>query len=243
MIKIKYKGRFGNNMFQYTFAKLLSEKYNNKLITDFKHNIIKSTYNLKQDYLINQLLSNQTLINDNFDFNNFDKNKNYIVDGFFQNINYYINDRNLIKSFFDYDKSKININKKDIVLHIRLTDYYTHGYVIHPSFYLDILKNEEYDNIYIISDGKKTDPYFNYFKKYKYTNISSNMRNDFYKLMEFDKVILSNSSFSWWSMFLGNSSRIYTFKKWIRKEKRENDHLKKLYNLPNSIVKDYGFLK
>ena len=155
-------------------------------------------------------------------------------------MHFYKNDRELIKTFFNYDKSNIATNKKDIVMHVRLTDYVQAEWVIHQDYYLNILKNETYENIYLLTDEPNSS-YFDAFKDYNIINISSDAKTDFYTLMSFDKVIMSNSSFSWWSMFLGNSSKIYTFKRWADNPK---NHIKpqnnmscvsELYNLHNAI--------
>jgi hypothetical protein len=39
--------------------------------------------------------------------------------------------------------------------------------------------------------------------------------DDFKFIASFDKIICSNSSYSWWAVFFGNPSAVYTFKRWI----------------------------
>ena len=235
MIHIKYNGGFGNCLFQYTFARLIAIKFNYHLDTIFKFNNIINTTNYN-----GQLQYNTPKIVINNGFPDDLEPALYMIDGFFQNYDYYKNNKTLIKSFFVLDTSKIAINKKDICLHIRLTDYWNLNWVINPSYYLNILEQETFNKVYIITDDVN-DPYLNNFKKYNPIIISESPKTDFYKLMEFDKIILSNSSFAWWAMFLGNSSKIYTFKRWVRHKPRINDHLKDLAYLNNAIVIDGDF--
>jgi len=152
---------------------------------------------------------------------------------------FYINDRELIKTFFNYDKTNIATNTKDIIMHVRLTDYNTLKWTIHQDYYLNILKTETYEKIYLVTDESNSN-YFDAFKDFNIINISSTAKEDFYKLMSFDKVIMSNSTFSWWAMFLGNSSKIYTFKNWITNPINNHplqatNHTDNMYDLPNSI--------
>jgi len=235
MIRIKYEGQFGNNLFQYIFARLIAEKFGYQLIDNLKYNPILTNTPNKQGLIYN---TNYNIINDNYtEFPNSLQQSAYLIDGYFQRKQFY-QDKELIKSYLNYTKIQTT-NKNDICLHIRLGDYYGLNWVIHPDYYISILEKEEYDNIYLITDSPN-DPYLKSLNRFNIKNISSDAASDFYNLMSFDKIIMSNSTFSWWSMFLGNSSKIYTFKRWIESH---NYHINELYNLDNSIPMINKYLK
>jgi len=219
MIKIKWTGgRFGNSLFLYTFARLVARKFQYKLATDLPENdiLINSEnpggYVYENDPIeINDLSSNAFFLPCNLE------KRLHIIHGYFQNINYYQENEQEIKSFFIYEKQeKIT---KDIVMHVRLTDYKKFGpkgTVIHPSFYSNILDKEPFDKVYIVTDEPGDTDYFKHFKKYNHEIIHDSAKNDFFFMMQFDRIISSNSTFSWWASFLGNASKIYTFVPWLR---------------------------
>lgn len=140
-----------------------------------------------------------------------------IVDGYFQSSKHFANNRDKIKQLFVFpdniktkiDKTLNNINKKKLGIHVRLGDYLQPGYftthfVCDRNYYINALKQfnlEEY-TILVCSDS------FNDYKKYInlenaiYVNSKSELE-DMYLLSQCDSIILSNSSFSFWSYFLG----------------------------------------
>lgn len=227
MIRIKYQCQFGNNLFQYVFARQLADRFGYQLVDDLVDNpILTNTRNTPGIYYRTEPIM---ILDDCDRYPDSLSESTYIVDGYFQRKQFYEN-KELVKSYLNY----INItptNKHDICLHIRLNDYRHMNWVIHPDYYLNILEKEEFDKVYIITDSPR-DPYLSVFNKYNPINISSDMKDDFYNLMGFDKVIMSNSTFAWWSMYLGSSSKIYTFKRWIEPH---SYHIEKLYELDNAI--------
>jgi hypothetical protein len=233
MIKIKYLGNFGNHLFQYAFARMLAEKFNYKLASDLPKNQILST----TECSTTQSFDTQPIIlrDDFFKFPSDLKESTYLLDGYFQKFGFYKHKQDVIKNFFIYNRSNIATNKKDICLSVRLGDYKSYNWIIHPDYYKNILENENFEEIYLITDDPKNIYIRNLQRKYKIKNISANATNDFYNLMSFDKVILSNSTFAWWCMFLGGSSKVYTFKRWIEPISSQAENLS---NLPNSIIVD-----
>lgn len=240
MIVIQYLGKFGNNLFQYAFGRLLAISFNYSLGSDLIENhVITAHDNVKGLSYSND----PTVISDINQPGNFFpsqlEERLYILYGYFQNIDYYRNRRKLVQSFFNYRKPPVN--KNDIVLHVRLGDYKyfgPKGIVIHPQYYLDVLKKEEFDKIYIVTDDPNDTDYFRHFRYFNPAIINSSVKDDFYFIMSFDKVIMSNSTFSWWATFLGDASTIYTFKPWIR----HCPHVNRLWDIQNALTVDGKFI-
>lgn len=232
-ISINKKGRTGNNLFQYFIALIISDKlkiiindYLESPVLDFKYKY-HETKNVGQSMFIND--TNVYDILDNPDrYSNYD----LIIEGFFQDSVFFNNRYQFIIDQVILDK--VDINYKDIVIHIRLNDFNRDGHksnVIHPEWYLDILRKEQYEQLYIVIDtsGKKKyrydDKETNYLENFKHLNpiiINDTEKNDFNLLRSFDKIISSNSTFSWWACFLGNATKIYTPTKWRGKKKLQN---------------------
>lgn len=256
-VKINYKGRCGNNIFQYVTARIFAEK--NKLnICDLKCDLLKPK---KYNHINNQTtvrsanLKNNSFVNDEIPFHGSDIE--YIFDDFFQNSNYINNNKDLIKNFFELPK--VEKNFKDIVLHIRLDDFlhannlnkpenWNNSEVIHPQYYLSILEKETYEKVYIVVDSIKYDwerEYLSNFNKYEPIIVSKTPQEDFHFIRSFNKIINSNSTFSYWASFLSEAEKIYTFKKtgfFGKENKSHGPHVKNLCDIKNqSIIIDENF--
>jgi hypothetical protein len=115
MVSINYQGRFGNNLFQYFTALILSNKFNQKISNVLSNNI------LKHNLINNDINYNKNLIVDDNNINDILKldtiDSNLILNGFFQN-------KDLLKHF-NKNQNIINNNKeliKGTFVHVRLGD-------------------------------------------------------------------------------------------------------------------------
>lgn len=252
-VYINYKGRSGNKLFQYIAARVFAEKNNLNLITEFPDRDILSPNEHK--YFAQDIVENKTIfINKNSFYNDelvfSGHNIRYVFDDYFHNGDFFSNNYDLIKSFFSIPKQEKN--KKDIVLHLRLFDY-LHGTdlydptswdlseIIHPDYYTNILDMENYEKVYIVVDTIKCEwekKYLTYFDKYNPTIITKEPKEDFNFLMRFDKIINSNSTFSYWASYFSDANKIYTFKNsgFYGKNKIHIDHTKNLCNIKNKSI-------
>src|SRR5574343_538085 len=179
-VRINYKGRCGNNIFQYVTARIFCEKNELTLLDKLECDLLQTKKILTYNEEINS--KPIKLTHESFDENDElipHEGNYYIFDDFFQNCNYINNNYELIKSFFELPS--INKNNNDIVLHIRLDDKihcenmenptdWSNAELIHPNYYLQILENETFDNVYIVSDRVKYNwekKYMSYFDKFK----------------------------------------------------------------------------
>lgn len=234
-ITIKYEGRLGNNLFQYTFARLYAQ-YNNIYFDNIFHyqHILDVT---EYKYCKHDLLaSNQPmLITDDNSYDIYNTltsiDHNFICHGFFQDHIFYTNKPTISKFFKLKDNYLLSKNYDDIVIHLRLNDY-PKNIQIDPNWYINILEREKFNKLYIVIQQSDTndlrDQYFEKFKQFNY-EIVSNKHDvyDFYFIMSFNKMILSNSTFAWWAAFFSNADYVYTFKPWIN---HKNVNLAPAYN-------------
>ena len=155
---------FGNNIFQYVAARLLSEFHNNK------------TYAIAptQDYYAISCLeklgiqfsrqsSNNRLLyvsdNDYIQaFNSEYSKNNFLLSGYFEDYKYYLNHRDMIKSWFSKVENRQN---NDLVIHIRTGDrlfmkneFYTKPKI---SSYLNAVQQFDFENLHIVTDMPKWD--------------------------------------------------------------------------------------
>jgi len=227
------KGRTGNNLYQYFITRILADMYRLNITSNFRSPVLNFTIHNSYTQLCNeQIYVNDSNIYDIIQYKNEYKSKNMIVEGFFQDSLFFNTNYNKIIKYLDLPD--ITQNYDDIVLHIRLNDFNRDGNksnVIHPNWYLNILENETFNKLYIVVDlggwkkYRKKDAeqnYLNYFSKYNPVIIMNKEYDDFHFIRSFDKIICSNSTFSWWAAFLSNASRIYTPSKWRGKKKLQN---------------------
>lgn len=224
MITVDYYGRSGNQIFQYVFARVLCEKLGMWLYTPppkvflpinpcFKDVDLKrgSTF-MVTDGSADQLLDGQHILAGVTHLH---------LHGYFQKSWFYNPYRTEIKQMFD-EGPKL-INHDDIVIHLRLTDYFWHrvNSVISSEWYINIVKAQQYKKCYVVVEDHPTN------KKYLQF-ITGGIRNcevvtggsaleDFNFIRSFDRIVCSNSTFCWWAAFLSNATKIWTFKPWLNK--------------------------
>lgn len=250
MIEINYLGRIGNNFFQYVFARLLSLKSGLYLKTKFPHQDLVRTTEHRLGIRINEPLC---IINDFIGATAdafFEKRiikgkkqkKHYILNGYFQNPDYYNPFVDVIKRFFLLEPVERNI--KDIVMSLRLGEMSYYNNIIHPQWYLDILEKESFENLHIVG-AQIDEPYLEYFKKYNPIVVPNDHYKDFHYIRKFETVICSNSTYAWWACFLGEARKIYMFKRWTISEAIERRMFwlsTRLSKMCNSVIVDGEFI-
>ena len=142
--------------------------------------------------------------------------KDLLIEGYFQSEKNFIDYKQIIKDIFTIDKDvhllKVdsllgNIKKKKVGIHIRRGDYYNYQHIFNildRNYYnnaLSFFNRDEYE-IILCSDNKANIKEIYGIENYLTLN-SVNEIVDFYLLSQCDSIIMSNSSFSWWSTYLG----------------------------------------
>jgi len=220
MIIIKYIGRFGNNLFQYAFARILAESMGHGLDTYAGENA---------EYLPNcqAEISDRNFWNgpwielhgNKVDITNIPSG-NIITEGFFQRSEYYIPHRKEIKKWFEVSEIDFVPDDNDILLHIRRSDfgYKNNAGMLPLDFYGDILKNISFNKVYITGGvshaGNLSDIDNNvieYFKNYNPIYMKGNSIKTFRAIQKFKNVVQSMSTYCWWACFLSDKvEKVYT---------------------------------
>lgn len=215
---VGYMGRFGNRMFEYAAARLFAEKTGLELESplDQKDDFIATTPCLKGRSIKTGRItiddSNLDLLSRPY------PPAEYFFRGYFQRWEWFEANRQQVLGFFETDDQPKN--SEDIVIHLRLEDYKIHQVVIDPEWYLDILKTESFKRLHIVGNFDPSNDfdksYLARFEKYDPIISQSDIKTDFYKLMGFEKIVCSNSTYCFWALFLGEPSKAYIFKPWVR---------------------------
>jgi hypothetical protein len=211
MIDVDYPGRFGNHLFCYAFARLMAEDHNEPYCMSLPDTGVLHSNDAKMSQ---RPPFAPVMIQEDF------KNREWAIPalipgdfvkytGYFQRWEYYEGNRDRVRGFFHLPET-YPTDPKEVCLHVRLTDYHEVGLLRDPTVYASIIDKIYDGKLYIVTDDYK-DPYLDYFKK-RYANVSivsNTAAEDFSTLMSFEKIVASNSTFSWWAAYLGVSKNPY----------------------------------
>lgn len=170
-----------------------------------------------------------------FDMKNLFINKAY-YDGYFQSEQYFNSLKKDISNYFTLKKKyrqeferlygKIFNKNKVLAIHCRLGEFTnwslqglgTNDFSMPQSYYTNALKNieniEDYFIIVVTDDLTEAGKRFSFLERK--IVVSNTAIVDFQVLMNADKLILANSTFSWWAGFLNKkASAIYAPEYWL----------------------------
>jgi hypothetical protein len=247
MIIIKIHGGLGNQLFQWSFGKYLSEISNHDIKFDIsfyqntsnnntKRHFYLSNYPLIGDYFApNTDLDNYNIIYDNFFYREFElKNQqNYYFDGYWQSEKYFkkissVIKKSLLSNSITLSNLRSKIKKNSVSLHVRRGDYLTSdgAHTVLPIEYyrMALEKIDNYENIYVFSDDIEWCKKNIKFDKVSYVENNDNPIDDLLLMSLCDHNVISNSTFSWWAAWLNtnNDKKIIAPKNWFGPKLRIN---------------------
>jgi len=215
MIIVNYLGQLGNNLFQYAFGRILAEELNYKMfckqIPDFP-NAIPTTPGMVHMYPEKEIPGHIVDVPSLTTERRLDQK--LVLSGFFQRYEYYKNHKEKIKEWFKLERKDIGQTENDIIMHIRLGDNVStfadnNPFIMPPEYYEKALENTTFDKLYICTDSPDHD-FVKKFSKYNPVITGQSAINDFKILGSFNKIIMSQSTFSWWAAWLSDATEIYT---------------------------------
>lgn len=159
VVSVDFSNGFGNNLFQYIYARLIADTHGSKLSVSLKDKNTKNEFaklgiRLKQyacpgAIKISDKKASLKFIEKRFNASNFK------LHGYFENYNLYENHFDKIKTWFPkIDK----INDSDLVFHLRLGDRLFYHETHNPNFridaskYLNAIKQFNFDKLHIVTD-------------------------------------------------------------------------------------------
>lgn len=219
-VHIRYRGNHGNNLFQYVCARLFADRNGLRVVTPWKRlDIVKMSESEGEEFTSPPVTlgdENQDILTRRW------APGRYLFDGYFQSArgSWYHERRQDIKAFAVPTPLATDINREDIAISLRVReDYRIRNLVIHPDWYVDVLKRETFRKIYIIADV--IDELYikritSQFPNHDVSVQAEGAVEDWKTLRSFDRLVCSNSTFAWWASFFSNASRIYIFRRWTR---------------------------
>ena len=205
MVSIEYNGGLGNKFFQYVAAYIFAKKFNLNIQTSPTYNSFNLPI-LEGDKYEDEIID--------VDDNNFLvllkseklKNAHYKFIGFYQIKEFILDYRDEIKSIFElkYD----DVDKNLVFVIYRIGDIVGTMNMLPIEYYIEMLKALKCKGGYITSDtlNHKNILYLSHMFNLEIYDNDANGTIDFAK--NFNNLILSEGTFSWWIGFLSNAKNI-----------------------------------
>jgi hypothetical protein len=132
------------------------------------------------------------------------------VAGYFQSYELLQPYKARIRSWFELEPCALghDISADDIVIHVRQGDLVVFGWAISLSFYTNLLDGLTFRKLFICGYGL-SDEVRRIFARYDPIYVHGEPVADFRFMKGFNRMIQSNSGFSWWAGFLSQASEIY----------------------------------
>ncbi|MEN9445616.1 MAG: hypothetical protein RL728_128 [Bacteroidota bacterium] len=206
MITLTKRGRLGNNIFQNVVASIFSKKFDLKVENYINKHACKKigcAFNQSGKIYKNDFV----LVNDkNFLTILKEEKINYGLNfnGFFQNSEFVKNYNKEILSNFNLTYE--NCDKNDLFVHVRLGDLARCN--VGLNYYATAIESIKYDRGFISSDDFNHNIVKNLINKYDLTPYISTPESTIEYAKNFNNLILSRSSFSWWIGFLSKAGVI-----------------------------------
>jgi hypothetical protein len=233
MIQLQMLGLVGNNLFQYAFARILSEELCYAL--EVTHSPYKPRKNIPQLMALMSTFQDaplsvpgrvynrpedRTAFLDHQGFDGFrvdlasmlaNRDPRCIkVKGYFERYEIFRRHKDRIRAWYGVDPISCgyDIGPDDVVMHVRRGDFITFGRAITLTYYKDILDRLDFRKLYVCGFG--LDPEVKEaFKRYRPIYVQGEPVDDFLFMKGFNRIIQSQSTFAWWAGFLSQAEEIH----------------------------------
>jgi hypothetical protein len=205
-VSINYNGRLGNHLFQYVAAFIFAKKFNLSLNTIFVDDKFKFSQLNRSVHGDNKLIVNDSNFLELLNSETIES-RHYIFDGFFQIKDFVLNYKNEIKSLLDlsYDE----INKDEVFVMYRIGDIEGLRQMLPIEFYQDSLTKISPKSGYITSDSPTHPNIIKLSKEFNLAIYNDTPIETINFAKNFNNLVLSEGSFSWWVGMLSNAKNIY----------------------------------
>jgi hypothetical protein len=213
-----YGRNFGNKLFTYAVARIIAEKLNYKLllpenskiqregiVMDFPYQSIDGTIVDGDQLYVSDHSMNETGLDYVIEHG---KNKKIFLDGYFLKYQYIKNFKKEVRGYFN-DLVEKNDEKNDVIILLRDSNCDS-TFKLPDNYYLDILSNLTFDNLYISYDHKhKHQSLFKSLEMYDPILLDMNIIDLFKFITKKNTIIGCQGTYSFWACFLSNAKTIY----------------------------------
>ena len=208
MIEVRYRMRFGNNLFQYCFGRILAEELGYELAADPLPGFPNTSHHVSGNRYLKPTVRLTGHVTDLSEILSDRSKRHIILDGYFQRYEHYRNYKSRIRNdWLITNLSSYPINTKDVVLCVRRGDYVP-LHALPFSYYHDAIRLLHPRRVYICSD-EPHDPFVKLLVwRYRAELIPPDPMQNLEFIKSFRKIVISNSTFCWWAAFLSHGTEI-----------------------------------
>lgn len=210
MVEVRYKARFGNNLFQYCLGRILAEELGFALQADpipgfpnTAQRVTGATHVGPEQILSGQCIPLEGILADR-------SPRRIQMHGWFQRHEYFRPHQARIREWLAFDPAIRQPEEvPDVVVHVRRTDYVPLGWALPFSYYDEALTRimPQGGRILIMTDDRK-DPFFRKFARWKPRFSTGTAMEDLLAMTRAPRLVMSQSTFSWWPTFLGDKLEV-----------------------------------
>jgi len=208
MVSIIYSGQLGNNLFQYIAAYLFAKKFNFQIISK----IVENKFLLPSIKSYNNNNLNKVIYVDDKNFMTLLESEtlelaHYVFTGYYQLKDFILNYKDEIKSLFTLNIIPQSLDS--VFVSYRLGDIDGLRQALPIEYYEKALELTKYNSGFITTDSPNHNNIKYLIDKYGLTLYQNSPLEtiDFGK--NFNNLILSEGSFSWWIGFLSSADNVY----------------------------------
>lgn len=212
MVEIKeYRGRLGNQLFMYAFARVTAEALNYKLVVppidgfDGTKDVVDGVaYGIPLYYIGGDAQVDLDALLDN------KRPRRILLNGYVQNYAYFAHRAADVRKWLypgairQHPTSIVPL-PQDIVVHVRMGDYLAHKLSVALDYYTAILNHiAPGRRVYILSDDLDH-PALEVFDKYRPVYYATDTLSAFRFMVAAKTLLIGTSTFGWWAAFLSNA--------------------------------------
>jgi len=210
MIKLTYNDgcRLGNRLYMYAAGRLLAKKLGLALYSDSLEGFPKTNEPVDGEFIEGPVekVNGADPIPSWPDVECLKGRRIEIEHGFI-NSRYFMGDRDLIKSWLS-GPPLMRVEPDDVLVSVRLREFVQLGIALHPYYYTSVLERMAFKKLYLMTDDPEN-PYLDCLSKYNPEVIPGYGPEHFFKALAFRRVVMSNSTFCWWHVFLSDAWEVY----------------------------------
>ena len=208
MIEVEYLGRLGNNLFQYCFGRIAALQLHWALkvspLAGFPRTrelISGNSYDSPIDEVTDDNCDRSALMDG--------RPRRIRLKGFFQRHEFYRPYRAEICDWLTLESPAPAKAPDDaIVVNVRRTDYIDQRWALPYSYYRDAIRQSGASHVIIVTDDP-LDPFFWMFREFSPQFMCADGLSALAFLVSARRLVMSQSSFSWWASFLGNMDEVF----------------------------------
>lgn len=215
---VRYRGRLGNQLFQYAFGRALAESLKADLVAPTIAGFPNAKSNKR--FALSAMRRSAALLEGHWvepeKFAALKSTGKIVLDGYFQRYEYIRNLRPRIQEWFRRG-STTPLSDDSLTIHVRSGDIWEMkgwrphlNYPAMPvSYYRRIIESRHWKTVYLVCE-KPDDPVAGrLLDRGDVTLVAQDRLSDFDFLRSSRNIVLSVSTFAWWAAWLSDASRIY----------------------------------